>query len=381
MTETFLSQQGTVVLDSNGEGTILFKPDTGQFWSIHLAHTSIRSNNLTQCDLHMGGLAALQQSLLDPTTIRDATILGNNDTSSILSGDIVFPGNGIAFHYTGGFPGDVAFATIIGTSYDIPPTLGAYPDIPGARFVGSQANPLGGNLDPHGLIFNQNIANLASGSSAFTPLLPVNAYSDLTIVVNCFATAVTVQLNWYTDGSQNFRISNEEIDLNSVTASAIAQSFPVKGAYLQIQVRAVGAGTAQYSILISGVARPHYIAVLPNSNTIIQPPDPITIAAGASSTQNAFSVWVGPAILSVWTLDATAPTAWQADLFSVPLSGAALRLFHFSSAATTANKQPAAQFSVPVFLPACPTRIVITNNDAASKTFGASLIAKPLYQN
>lgn len=135
MTTTYLDSTKSVALDGIGQGVISFTPDTGQWWLPTLVHvgTKTPSGNIPQVGLHSGELAGKTEV----TSLKDYTFSGNNDTSTILSGSIVFPNTAIVVHFIGGNPGDHAFATVIGLSSDIAPTIGIEPTIPGARFTGA----------------------------------------------------------------------------------------------------------------------------------------------------------------------------------------------------------------------------------------------------
>lgn len=140
---------GGAVNQLGGAGSVLLKPDTGQYWLPTLVKVSTRNGAPCRVDLCMGSIGALQAgnknfstpaAMSDPTTIKDFTSLGANDTSSILSGTIISPGEGIQVNFYNGLGADTGVVEIWGYSSDVPPfTPGSEiePLIPGARFTGS----------------------------------------------------------------------------------------------------------------------------------------------------------------------------------------------------------------------------------------------------
>lgn len=129
-----------------GAGSVLLRPDTGQWWLPTLIHVATRNGRPCRVDLCSGSIAALQagnknfttpSALSDSATIKDFTSLGANDTSTILSGTIISPGEGIQVNFYNGLGADVGYVEVWGTSSDVPPPEGTQPLVPGARFTGS----------------------------------------------------------------------------------------------------------------------------------------------------------------------------------------------------------------------------------------------------
>jgi hypothetical protein len=135
VTLTYLSKYATVVLNASGNGNAVLTPDTGQYWLPTLAHVGTASTALPTagCSLHIGAPGAL-----DFTTQIDYTFAGVSDTTGLVCSHVVFPGQAITAQFLGGNPGDTALLEIVGTSSDVPPTIGISPAFPGTEFSGSE---------------------------------------------------------------------------------------------------------------------------------------------------------------------------------------------------------------------------------------------------
>lgn len=135
----YLNKSVSVVLDANGNGTALLKPDVGQWW----APKFIRVSTLNQvtpvayCATYHGAVTIKNQ-----TTFLDDTFLGNGDTSSIVSGTVVQYGEAITAVWTGGNAGDTAVLTIYGVTLNVPPSVGEMPSVPGTHFAGKPSTEL-----------------------------------------------------------------------------------------------------------------------------------------------------------------------------------------------------------------------------------------------
>ena len=142
MTLGLLSIQDSVQLNSSGNGTITLRPDTGQFWLPISVHIGTRNQSPTlsgysgvSCALYAGGPPGALS--VNNAFLVDNTAQGSNDTSTILSGQIVSPGQAVVCRFLNGFPSDTAFVQLSGLVSDVPPAMGIVPSIPGARFLGS----------------------------------------------------------------------------------------------------------------------------------------------------------------------------------------------------------------------------------------------------
>lgn len=134
MSDTTLSISQVVGLDSSGNGVIRLRPDTGQYWAPLFVRVSTGSRNtpVAYCALYHGspGVPVQQSQFIDDT------FLGSGDTSSMIAGTPVVPGEALIFSFQGGSPGDTAIATVYGMQSDVPPNLGILPQVPGTHFTG-----------------------------------------------------------------------------------------------------------------------------------------------------------------------------------------------------------------------------------------------------
>jgi hypothetical protein len=131
MTLSYLYKPSNIQLDSSGSGVAEVGPDANQFWLPTSIHVGTKNPQFptANCGLYVGAIG-----VLDYTTLIDYTFAGNNDTSSIIVGQIVENGQTISAQFLGGNPGDSAFMYVVGISSDVPPPQGILPGYAGARF-------------------------------------------------------------------------------------------------------------------------------------------------------------------------------------------------------------------------------------------------------
>jgi hypothetical protein len=171
MTTSQLTLTGSTVLDANGMGDIPFICPSGQYWlpmSGHVGTNMQNGGSVPQAGVHIGG-----PQVYNFATVVDFTFAANNDTTSLLSGQIVNPGQSLAAHFINGNPGDTALFTVVGLVSDIPPTIGIIPNTPGSHFSGAPGQygaPVGGQTVP---AFFENIA-LTINAGATVHLIPAN---------------------------------------------------------------------------------------------------------------------------------------------------------------------------------------------------------------
>lgn len=136
VTLDYLAVQATVTFDGTGSGKAVLAPGAGQFWLPTIAHvgTATLTGNGANCSLHVGA-----QGIINYTTQVDFTFSGVSDSSSIVSGMVVSPGESITAYFNNGTPFDTGFLRVIGVSSSAPPTVGLEPGFPGAKFTGNES--------------------------------------------------------------------------------------------------------------------------------------------------------------------------------------------------------------------------------------------------
>jgi hypothetical protein len=137
MRTDYLNKTASTVLDANGNGSILLKPDVGQYWAPNFVRISTAKQvpPFPHCTIYHG--ASLTDQTTGPANYVDDTNLGNSDASSIIAGTTVQFGEAIYAKWTGGQPLDTAILTVYGTTADTPPSSGeAVPTTPGTHFAG-----------------------------------------------------------------------------------------------------------------------------------------------------------------------------------------------------------------------------------------------------
>lgn len=136
ITLDYLAVQASVEFDGTGSGKAILSPGAGQFWLPTIAHvgTATLTGNGANCSLHVGA-----QKVVDYTTQVDFTFSGVSDSSTVVSGMIVSPGESITAYFNNGTPFDTGYLRVIGVSSSAPPTVGLDPGFPGAKFTGNES--------------------------------------------------------------------------------------------------------------------------------------------------------------------------------------------------------------------------------------------------
>jgi hypothetical protein len=116
------------------------KPDVGQYWApfvIRVASATIGQGINPYAAMYYGAI-----NVDDNGTFVDDTLQGNGDTSGVLSGTVVQPGEAITVLWRGGVPGGRVLADLYGQSSDTPPSQGfSVPQIMGPHFFAKPRYP------------------------------------------------------------------------------------------------------------------------------------------------------------------------------------------------------------------------------------------------
>lgn len=374
---SYLVKTDIDVIDANGLATISFTPSVGQHWLptlVHVGTRSGRSPNLFPtfagfgasdvfCALYAGG----PPNTTDPTKLKDVTVTGYNDTSTILSGTIVVPGEAIVCAFNGGTPGDVAFAEVYGLSSVSPPTLGIIPEVPGVRFTGAISSYANTYLYVGGA---SNISGPTTSPAIYTADIP---YLGMNIV--CNTGNARVSCAWYADQNHALALAFDTFDVRA--GSSWNQTISVKAPYLIVSVVPNGS-PASTSVNIIRSKTPWTSVPLngapPSGDNVIFATDNAFAGPGTTITYTPSSgLWYkGHALLNVWCNDTPAATNWFVNLSSLDANGAVtpLILMPTLSVGSPDTRE--------VYLPNTPLTLTITNHDAGNKHFGVSLTSRPI---
>lgn len=107
MTDIPLYVASTVILDSNGNGVASVSPQALEMWNPAVVSVS-SSGGFPQCNVYAG-------PVVTPSTFVDATLSGNNDSTSNIVGRTLFQGNSVFAVWTNGLPGASATIVVTGT--------------------------------------------------------------------------------------------------------------------------------------------------------------------------------------------------------------------------------------------------------------------------
>lgn len=109
MDELRLDTFAAVTLDAGGGGRVQLGPRTGEMWRPTVAGVSTNTAaKLPQCSIYVGSAA-------NPISLVDHSYTGHADSTSRISGTVVYPGHSIWAVWSGGDPGAVATLSLFGT--------------------------------------------------------------------------------------------------------------------------------------------------------------------------------------------------------------------------------------------------------------------------
>jgi|SRR5882672_8295996 len=292
MTLSYLSKTGSAVVDATGKATIIFRPDTGQYWLPTIVHVGVRSSNQIWCAVNVGSIAALS----DNSTTKDFTFQGSNDTTSIVSGSVVSYGEGIACVFTTGFPNDIAFAELVGLSSDEPPTIGAVPSVPGVRFIGASPGGLQRSLVP-----SPQSTVLTAGGFINPPPFDMRPYQSFGIAFDCQSVnnatnfnGLLIQLVWSDDSTlqhvvfeQHYEIFGADKNITFGIYGRFELQDAVHGAFLSIFIESLGPDNLNTLLDVLGSARILGGAYVRNRATSISTP-PSLLSGAALDLDDTF---------------------------------------------------------------------------------------------
>lgn len=153
MTITYLSKIVSGVADSLGNVSVILRPDVGQFWAPSIVRVTTRltpqnnpnETNASYCAIFHGSVGAITGFIvnIDSSAFLDDTYLGSGDSSSVVAGSVIIPGEGIAATWTDVTPGDTVVLSLSGRSgNDLQELQSVLSPIPGAKFSGNVGNAM-----------------------------------------------------------------------------------------------------------------------------------------------------------------------------------------------------------------------------------------------
>lgn len=378
LSDVYLSQAGQVILDANGNGLITFSPAVGQYWRPSIVHVGSLTGSAVTADVHVGAAPATRSGTAysDPSSIKDSTPLGADDTTGILSGTVVFPGQTITVHFRNGQINDQCIAEVIGLSSPQPPPYGNLPEIPGVRFAGSVFNP----QSPHGVLSISEGVTLGVGQfvnafpqgtavNATPPQTAINVDAFTYIAFNLAAIAglnLNVVIGWFTDATALIQVANDEFSL--LNGDALDMSIPVKASYLSVQFQASATNGGVVVWTISGAQVGYQAQETDSVNVLIQL-NGGNLGTGLTNTLNATQIMPGPAVVTAYS--DTASATYDLQLVGVHFDGTVVPILRGS--------QLHPFFATPVYLPAMHIRLVFHNSSAGTIFTFVFLNAKPIF--
>jgi hypothetical protein len=376
---------GTVVLSSVG-------PDVGQFWLPTLVHVYSSKGLPCNADLYAGA----PKGMIASNYLKDSTVRGDNDSTTILSGTIIHAGETITVAFTGAALGDVLGFQVYGITTVAPPPYGRMPDVPGARFTFADTTA----FSP---VFLNNVFINGTGVLTVPATSGVQIVPDPSVAVpgavyvgalkNIFVflrmrsgppvnQGIRLMFQWFSSAAAQaqHRIAVDVIDnvLSGGVQSAVAQTLPVKGPYMAV-LAASNTNNSQADCVIADAGwNPSYANgyfssgppyTLPGSDRSQLLSVNLAVSVGGGGVFNTDPVGAapGPAVLLV---DSDDSPAWFADLVANDYTSAQSLVYH------TDSTHPG-WVSEQLILPALPVILSIHNTDASARTFRYSLIRPP----
>lgn len=393
MTLTYFSKTspaGTVVSGGPNQLAIVctIAPDVGQYWLPTSIHVSTQTGVVCKADLYAGSTNDLNVPL--PNFLWDTTFRGSNDTSTILSGLVIYYGQCVKVVFSGAFNTDNPSFTVSGISSDQPPPMGILPDIPGARFTftepgnqGSLVNQVGSNALQFTSTFGTFFFPTSFSSMFVGNMQNIYLYANITGAGGP-GSGARIRVRWFTavingPGNSNM-ITQDVIDVRG-NGTILSQTIAVKAPYVQFELEN---GNGQSNVTLEFLASdggpmPSYsdfkdpgtfttgawtsqlLTLNPNQN----------IAAGGTFTTSGVGPAPGPAVFWCGTVDAG--VTWTADIVSTTFDGNTTTIYHMDQTCTPWQAQR-------IILPSAPITLAVHNTSAGAHNFMWALTREPFYQ-
>lgn len=137
MTLTYLDKTVNATVDAFGNAKIVnqLMPATGQYWLPTFIHMATQFQGGVNGMFPIGRLHMGAPDDVHPWDGVDISYNVTNDTSGVLAGSVINPGQAIKGQWFGALPGDTVYLRVVGVSSDEPPTIGIGPEVPGPRFA------------------------------------------------------------------------------------------------------------------------------------------------------------------------------------------------------------------------------------------------------
>lgn len=135
MTLSYLNSQASAVADSFGNATASLQVQSGQYWLPTIVHVGTKFQGGVNGAYPLARLFLGASGTPQTTDAIDFTYNATNDSTGILSGVMINPGQQLTVQWFGCLPGDEVFFNVIGVSSDAPAPVGGTPAVPGTRFA------------------------------------------------------------------------------------------------------------------------------------------------------------------------------------------------------------------------------------------------------
>jgi len=197
------------------------------------------------------------------------------------------------------------------------------------------------------------------------PLVVGNMHS---IGIRFFPSATSpcrIVVQWFIDQALTIQLTSDTIDC--LLGQEFDQTITVKAPFANILVEPPVGLTTTYTLLVYEATDESLSQRIITANILLSF-STFTVGATSTATVRPTRVWAGPASLFAHSVDAT---SWDTFLIAETSTGVLTTMHHMTQVQTSAPHI--------TYLPTCPVRVDMTNNDAVTRHFDVYLIAKPLY--
>jgi len=354
MTINYLEKIVSGVADINGDAILEIGPSAPtEWWLPTYVRVSVSNAGLGRpmCTVYRGG-----PRVFDATTYVDDTLFAINDTSSIVAGQVVQYNERLSAVFSNASPGSVVLLAIYGRVSDLPPSQGeVLPDVPGTRFIAHASQE---NIELLTVIVDTDIdgsEQVYRGFVGDTPYLGFLAFAT----TNHFLFSI----RFYSDAALTVPLATQDFSVRA--GGTVHTTIPTLGSYVEIIARPSAVNSA-YALRFYTARVPGIPFTEGDNFGIIGSTIANAILAGATEILSTTNVAPGMAHWYV-TTDAT---VWFADLGSVSDLGVVRVIDRIDNLSADRTHL--------VFLPPTSMRISFTNSDGVARTWGASIVARPI---
>lgn len=361
MTYDYLEETRTERADVNGTALVSLGPIGNQWWAPTYVRVSTRTTAGAEFDAIPSDCTVFKgpPNVFDASTYLDDTVIGNNDMSSIIAGQIVQSGQVITGVWSRLVPNTIVILTIYGRRSDLPSSMGeVIPEAPGVRFSG------GSTITPHTRSLVSPIQQSNIDVDTFVGSFYVGDAPHLGVRFESVTNHFRVRFDYgQIPGPGNAGYAKQDVSVRQ--GSTFEQSIPVSGAYVDVTVFPSAANSA-YILGLWTTPEPFIRTSFENGYGIAFNITGENVNAGITETHQ--GTWVSPGEAHWSAVTGAAVNAIVIE--SIDRNGTVRHLDRSNNLTAVAAR--------PLFLPATDIQVRIFNGDGAARTFDVSVVRRPI---